>query len=107
MVIACLHRRRRSEEHTSELQSLTNLVCRLLLEKNRPACRFVCPREPCEPHVHLRGIAGNPRPRSAWRSALSLLDSGVGPAPSGGSFFFRNRAPPELPPLPPRDAFPF
>src|SRR5437016_10188397 len=26
-------RRRRSEEHTSELQSLTNLVCRLLLEK--------------------------------------------------------------------------
>src|SRR5438046_6079219 len=30
---------RRSEEHTSELQSLTNLVCRLLLEKKkrRPA----------------------------------------------------------------------
>src|SRR5215213_10703350 len=26
-------RRPRSEEHTSELQSLTNLVCRLLLEK--------------------------------------------------------------------------
>src|SRR5262249_60501318 len=25
--------RNRSEEHTSELQSLTNLVCRLLLEK--------------------------------------------------------------------------
>src|SRR5947199_3624142 len=25
--------RRRSEEHTSELQSLTHLVCRLLLEK--------------------------------------------------------------------------
>jgi len=24
----------RSEEHTSELQSLTNLVCRLLLDKN-------------------------------------------------------------------------
>src|SRR5437016_11303841 len=28
-----LARRKRSEEHTSELQSLTNLVCRLLLEK--------------------------------------------------------------------------
>src|SRR5437016_1083231 len=27
----------RSEEHTSELQSLTNLVCRLLLEKKKPA----------------------------------------------------------------------
>src|SRR5438093_7707046 len=28
-------RRPRSEEHTSELQSLTNLVCRLLLEKKK------------------------------------------------------------------------
>src|SRR5437016_12028656 len=27
----------RSEEHTSELQSLTNLVCRLLLEKKKHA----------------------------------------------------------------------
>src|SRR5258706_8549857 len=27
--------RLRSEEHTSELQSLTNLVCRLLLEKKK------------------------------------------------------------------------
>src|SRR5437016_10539741 len=32
--MATRSRRRRSEEHTSELQSLTNLVCRLLLEKN-------------------------------------------------------------------------
>src|SRR5256885_8530837 len=30
---AALRRRRRSEEHTSELQSPCNLVCRLLLEK--------------------------------------------------------------------------
>src|SRR6202020_3339402 len=31
------HRRPRSEEHTSELQSLRHLVCRLLLEKkNKP-----------------------------------------------------------------------
>src|SRR5262249_57228829 len=29
----------RSEEHTSELQSLTNLVCRLLLEKKNRTCR--------------------------------------------------------------------
>src|SRR5262249_59359841 len=27
--------KKRSEEHTSELQSLTNLVCRLLLEKKK------------------------------------------------------------------------
>src|SRR5258706_15825825 len=30
-----VHLGRRSEEHTSELQSLTNLVCRLLLEKKK------------------------------------------------------------------------
>src|SRR5256885_8900773 len=30
----------RSEEHTSELQSPCNLVCRLLLEKNKAA--FIC-----------------------------------------------------------------
>src|SRR5436190_6102472 len=29
--------RRRSEEHTSELQSHSDLVCRLLLEKKKPA----------------------------------------------------------------------
>src|SRR5258706_3048929 len=29
----------RSEEHTSELQSLTNLVCRLLLEKKKHVMR--------------------------------------------------------------------
>src|SRR5205823_8924310 len=28
----------RSEEHTSELQSLAYLVCRLLLEKKKPEC---------------------------------------------------------------------
>src|SRR5260221_8444201 len=29
------HRKRRSEEHTSELQSHSDLVCRLLLEKKK------------------------------------------------------------------------
>src|SRR5256885_6549189 len=32
---ATVSRRRRSEEHTSELQSPCNLVCRLLLEKKK------------------------------------------------------------------------
>src|SRR5690606_40603201 len=31
-------RKARSEEHTSELQSRENLVCRLLLEKKKDAC---------------------------------------------------------------------
>src|SRR5258706_5876057 len=30
----------RSEEHTSELQSLTNLVCRLLLEKKKKKIQY-------------------------------------------------------------------
>src|SRR5258706_2398303 len=35
----------RSEEHTSELQSLTNLVCRLLLEKKKDGRHVTgCPR---------------------------------------------------------------
>src|SRR5262249_60795792 len=34
-----LQARGRSEEHTSELQSLTNLVCRLLLEKKKSVHR--------------------------------------------------------------------
>src|SRR6478609_10560100 len=37
-------RHRRSEEHTSELQSLAYLVCRLLLEKNKNKIR----RRTCE-----------------------------------------------------------
>src|SRR5438093_4659389 len=39
---ACL-RKQRSEEHTSELQSLTNLVCRLLLEKKK---RTIADKQP-------------------------------------------------------------
>src|ERR1019366_9881343 len=34
----------RSEEHTSELQSLTNLVCRLLLEKKKLSFRYGSPQ---------------------------------------------------------------
>src|ERR1019366_5101140 len=43
----------RSEEHTSELQSLTNIVCRLLLEKtnnrNRPRFRHLGRRTEAHP----------------------------------------------------------
>src|SRR5438034_4458934 len=31
----------RSEEHTSELQSHSDLVCRLLLEKKKPTCMLL------------------------------------------------------------------
>src|SRR5262249_1043122 len=83
-----------SEEHTSELQSLTNLVCRLLLEKKRPS--EVTARVPCGRWARGKGVvvpvplrgpgqgAGrrpprhtsplppfhpNPLPRTAWQLA--------------------------------------
>src|SRR5262249_57315090 len=37
------NRGKRSEEHTSELQSLTNLVCRLLLEKKKVNLAHILP----------------------------------------------------------------
>src|SRR2546425_7331396 len=37
----------RSEEHTSELQSLAYLVCRLLLEKKNTQSHATCPNQSC------------------------------------------------------------
>src|SRR5256885_7870857 len=37
----------RSEEHTSELQSPCNLVCRLLLEKKNASCIWISVSDPC------------------------------------------------------------
>src|SRR2546430_3116586 len=42
-------RHRRSEEHTSELQSQSNLVCRLLLEKKKK--KAMSRREPSDKHT--------------------------------------------------------
>src|SRR2546422_4920241 len=46
---------RRSEEHTSELQSRLHLVCRLLLEKKKK-------QEPDKPHVHEPLHVSRPSP---------------------------------------------
>src|SRR5256885_6710080 len=54
----------RSEEHTSELQSPCNLVCRLLLEKKKaPPCPVS--RDPLQPRRRLR-----PPPRLRRRSVV-------------------------------------
>src|SRR2546430_10211649 len=48
----------RSEEHTSELQSQSNLVCRLLLEKKKVAKRgdsAPCPLTPAKAPNALKG----------------------------------------------------
>src|SRR6266496_3350221 len=45
---------RRSEEHTSELQSRRDIVCRLLLEKKKPPSWAHCRRDRC--HVRRRCV---------------------------------------------------
>src|SRR2546430_12233017 len=51
----------RSEEHTSELQSQSNLVCRLLLEKKKRSTTARYRLEPNSPHL------------SIWRLLFSLI----------------------------------
>src|SRR2546425_8188502 len=56
----------RSEEHTSELQSLAYLVCRLLLEKKIRFRRYVCTESAlsllaAHPAAPLGGCAGDRR----------------------------------------------
>src|SRR5260370_24633226 len=66
--IAVLHVRGRSEEHTSELQSHLNLVCRLLLEKKK-----IQPRAGCQHPT--RG------PSSVALTAVRALNSGFESGP--------------------------
>src|ERR1019366_8823799 len=72
---------KRSEEHTSELQSLTNLVCRLLLEKK-----------------HLSSATVSSPTRSAC--ALAGRPSFFGSSARFIFFFLKNRAPPDSSPFP-------
>src|SRR3954449_5752604 len=97
---------RRSEEHTSELQSHSHLVCRLLLEKNKKNNR------------HERGattrtcLSRQPLPRPLRRrgDASGLFDvvlvhvRAASRAPS--VFFLIRPGPPKPPPFPPPPFFP-
>src|SRR5262249_60005520 len=66
-VAVFVHDALRSEEHTSELQSLTNLVCRLLLEKKKIIMR--APSSPAGGGLRATGATpsgagwGHPTPR--------------------------------------------
>src|SRR5437016_8679602 len=57
---------RRSEEHTSELQSLTNLVCRLLLEKKNKK-KIIRLQEHAK--IQHRNPQTTPQPPTEYRSA--------------------------------------
>src|SRR4029079_11301000 len=82
----------RSEEHTSELQSLAYLVCRLLLEKNKPRNSQAHPikrdtsqEHPYHPCSHT--LARSPCASTRCTRFLRLCDLVL-------SFFFLNVAPP-------------
>src|ERR1035441_9787313 len=90
----------RSEEHTSELQSLRHLVCRLLLEKKKKTHRHsLTPRittipDAPPPLTSARHDSERGAGRGGWR----------GPA-CGRSycvvfFFLNKRAPPKFSPFP-------
>src|ERR1039457_1254042 len=91
----------RSEEHTSELQSPCNLVCRLLLEKKKNAV----------PGMHRRQADAVPHPAliaTAWHVSGHVLGHRGDHAPSVRTvlhldlfFFFNPRPPPHSPPSPP------
>src|SRR5206468_7296389 len=77
--------RLRSEEHTSELQSRSDLVCRLLLEKKKGSYRRYLPLR-----LRYSGRALSPLPFAAsrrdpprcFRSSLDSFGTAPEPAPS-------------------------
>src|ERR1039458_5913319 len=95
----------RSEEHTSELQSLRHLVCRLLLGKTPPAAAG--PRRHRPPRKRLvrallrpgRGIASR-RPQGEASSACRRREWSV------TAFFFNDTATTEIYTLSLHDALP-
>src|ERR1035438_6723565 len=101
------HGRARSEEHTSELQSLRHLVCRLLLEKKKMTGNGVMAAPGFVAVMPGTGVIRMP-PVSVCHLARStgvLLVTGF--SCFHILFFFNNRAPPEIYPLPLHGAFSF
>src|ERR1019366_3645990 len=96
----------RSEEHTSELQSLTNLVCRLLLEKNTATSKLTQitigsfrSEAFSSRATTVRPTEGLSRRTSSTRLLMELAARFL-------FFFFNDTATPEIYPLPLPDALP-
>src|SRR3954467_3049615 len=90
----------RSEEHTSELQSHDNLVCRLLLEKKKH-------KNKNNKNIKIAPLVYLAETDSSAHSALPRVCQCLHPTWSLSLcslfffFFFNGRAPPKTPPLPP------
>src|SRR5688572_31384346 len=78
--------RGRSEEHTSELQSQSNLVCRLPLEKKKPTSNSLNPTA----HDALLVVL---RLSSAESPPLPRLSTTIGRIPVSNPFIFNSRSP--------------
>src|SRR3954465_2522452 len=103
---ACKKSALRSEEHTSELQSHDNLVCRLLLEKNKHhTLRWLWRGDQARGPQQPVPIAGA-RPRRASRARAAAAQGGVRWRAALAFFFFNDPATPELYPLPLPGALP-
>src|SRR3982751_3275605 len=86
----------RSEEHTSELQSRSDLVCRLLLEKKKKKLKTMLRRV-----RRAQGGVEVPPPRqrrdcARSRVRVSVLARSPPLLPPSSFFFFNDTAPPEI-----------
>src|ERR1039458_8665677 len=94
----------RSEEHTSELQSLRHLVCRLLLEKKRKNTRINHPASPttkdhpASPALTRQEMAEERRNATQAGDLMDLVEAVM--------FFLNDTPPTEIYTLPQLDAFP-
>src|SRR5579859_7766769 len=77
----------RSEEHTSELQSQSNLVCRLLLEKKKTISAASSKTDNCS-SASYRATASIPRTAAGSRSCAVAAAEATRPS----TFFFFNDA---------------
>src|ERR1039458_7844912 len=97
----------RSEEHTSELQSLRHLVCRLLLEKKKKQTntQYV---NTVHRRLNVHRASHTRLPCTSQRIDRPHLVSSFFVFCFFFFFFFlKNRAPPEISPFPLPAAFPF
>src|SRR4051795_368057 len=96
----------RSEEHTSELQSHSHLVCRLLLEKKKTQMRLKTENMDHTNHGRSCDMAPQHTTRNSTHSSPPRSPSPPSALINFLFFFFRTAPPPEISPLPPPAPFP-
>src|ERR1022692_3223550 len=96
----------RSEEHTSELQSPCNLVCRLLLEKKKNKNKNKNPNKPNAVCPTSKDLTPRGNVRCRVLCTLSCRAGLVFGFFFFFFFFFNDPATPEIYPLPLHDALP-